>query len=84
MTREQLLKYAEGGRTFIVGEFRGGRADSAGYVDKKSGEAISYVVAIYLIECACRGPLDRAVIRRRLAGSEVADDVLFPQEKGKR
>jgi hypothetical protein len=57
MKPEELYQHVVRGRTLIVGEFRGARADSAGYVDQKTGEAIKYVVAIYLIECACRGGL---------------------------
>ena len=60
MTQEELLRRVVRGRTVIVGEFRGARAELTGYVDKQTGDAINRDRAIYLIECACRGELDRA------------------------
>ena len=83
MTHSELLRQILRGRLLLVGEFRGGRAESAGFVDKRTGEAISYVRAIYLLECACRGSIDRAVVRQRLLDVEDPDDVLFPYEKGR-
>ncbi len=83
MTRAELLRQVLRGRLLLVGEFRGARAESAGFVDKRTGQAISYVRAIYLLECACRGSIDRAVIRQRLLDVENPDDRLFPYEKGK-
>src|SRR5262245_57607621 len=71
------------GELLIVGEFRGARAELAAYVDKRTGDAVSEVRAIYLIECACRGELDRSIIHRKLRDCKFAEDVLFPQEKGK-
>jgi hypothetical protein len=84
MTRDELLQHIFRGRLVLVGEFRGAHAESAGYVDERTGEAISYVRAIYLVECACRGILDRAIIRQRRPGIEEPEQVKFPYEKGKR
>ena len=83
MTREELLTQVMRGRLLIVGEFRGAYAESAGFVDQRTGEAISYVRAIYLIECACRGLLNRAIIRQKRIGAERPEDVQFSLEKGK-
>jgi hypothetical protein len=83
MTRQELLQHVLRGRLLLVGEFRGARAEAAGYVDQRTGEAISYVRAVYIIECACRGVLDRAVIRQKRVGIEDPDQVQFPFEKGK-
>jgi hypothetical protein len=83
MTKAELLRQILRGRLLLVGEFRGARAELAGFVDKRTGDAISYVRAIYLLECACRGVVDRAVIRKKLLDIEKPEDVLFPYEKGK-
>jgi hypothetical protein len=83
MTREQLLQHILRGRLLIVGEFRGARAETAGYVDQRTGAAIAYVRAIYIIECACRGVLDRAIIRQKRIGIEDPGQVQFALEKGK-
>lgn len=83
MTRQELLKEVLRGRLLIVGEFRAARAEAAGYVDRKTGDAIKYVQAIYIIECACLGMIDRAIIRQKLSGVEQPDDVQFPLEKGR-
>jgi hypothetical protein len=84
MTHAELLRQILRGRLLLVGEFRGARAESAGFVDQRSGQAISYVRAIFLVECSCRGVLDRAVIRQKRLGIETPDEVQFPYEKGKR
>ena len=83
MTREEILQHVLRGRLLLVGEFRGARAENAGYVDQRTGQAIPYVRAIYLVECACRGVLDRAVIRQKRVGIEDPEQVSFPYERGK-
>lgn len=83
MTQEELLRHVMWGRLVIVGEFRGAYAESAGYVDQRTGDAISYVRAIYLIECRSRGVLDRAIIRQKRIGAELPENVQFSLEKGK-
>lgn len=83
MTQVELLRRVMRGELLIVGEFRGARAEVAAYVDKRTGDAISEIRATYLIECACRGDLDRSLIHRKLGGFKNAEDVLLPQEKGK-
>jgi hypothetical protein len=85
MTTKELLKEVLLGRLLIVGEYRGSRAEEAGYVDKKTGEAISYVRAIHLVECACRGNLDRAMIYERLPEViEKPEEAVFHYQKGRR
>jgi hypothetical protein len=83
MTRDQLLNHVLRGRLLVVGEFRGARAESAGYVDQRTGAAIAYVRAIYIIECAARGVMDRAIIRQKRIGIEEPEQVQFGLEKGK-
>src|SRR5207302_5439306 len=83
MTRDELLKHVLRGRLVLVGEFRGAHAESAGYVNKRTGEAVSYVRATYLVECACRGILERAIIRQKRPEIEDPEQIKIPYEKGK-
>ncbi len=66
MTHQELLREVLRGVLLIVGEYRGSKAEVTGYVDKKTGQAIHYVRAIHLIECICRGSIDRAIIFQML------------------
>ena len=86
MTEADIKKEVMRGRLVVVGEvgeLRGMHAESAGYVDRRTGEAIKYVRVIYLIECACRGMLDRAVVTQKWTGVEEPELVNLPYEKGK-
>ena len=40
MTTEELVKQVLQGILVLVGDYRGSHAEMAGYVDKKSGQAI--------------------------------------------
>lgn len=83
MTEADIPKEVMRGRLVVVGELRGTHAESTGYVDRRTGEAIKYVRVIYLIECACRGMLDRAVVTQKWTGVEEPELVNLPYEKGK-
>ena len=65
----ELLREVLRGRLLIVGEYRGSQAEKTGYVDRKTGQAIHYFRALHLLECACRGNLDRAIIYERPPGN---------------
>ena len=82
MTRAELFSHILRGRLLLVGEYRGARAESAGFVDERTGQAVSYVRAVYIVECACRGVLDRAIIRQKRSASK-ARRLPFPYEKEK-
>lgn len=62
MTADELLKEVMQGVLLIVGEYRGSHAELAGYVDKKFGNAIKYVRATHLVECAWAGHIDRVIV----------------------
>src|ERR1700722_5485313 len=83
MTLDELLQHVLRGRLVLAGEYRGAHAESAGYVDKRTGEAVSYVRATYLVECACRGILERAIIRQKRPEIEEPERIKFPYEKGR-
>ena len=65
MTGAELLKEVLQGVLLIVGEYRGSYAEMAGYVDKKSGNAIQYVRATHVVECSWHGHIDRVIISER-------------------
>ena len=84
MKRSELLKEVVGGRLLIVGEFRGAQADTDGYVDRTTGEKMTYVRGILLAECKVRGNLDRALFYQRLPDTvETPEEAQFPYVKGK-
>ncbi|MEY2486178.1 MAG: hypothetical protein QOH39_1826 [Verrucomicrobiota bacterium] len=83
MTRDELLQHVLRGRLLLVGEFRGARPEAAGYVDTRSGEAITYVRVTYIVECSARGVLDRAIIRQKRPEVEKPEEITVLCEKGK-
>jgi hypothetical protein len=62
VTKNELLNQVLRGVLVIVGEYRGSHAEEAGYVDKKSGNAIQYVRATHVVECSWHGHIDRVII----------------------
>jgi hypothetical protein len=67
MTSDELTADVLKGFLLIVGEYRGSHAELAGYVDKKTGEAIQHVRAIHLAECAWCGHIDRVIVTEYFA-----------------
>ncbi len=85
MTLFELLNETYRGRLLLVGEYRGSKVEKAGYVDKKSGEAIHYVRVIHLIESACIGSFDSVLLYQRLSVAvEDFEKVIVPYLKGRR
>ena len=69
MTTDDLVKQLLQGILVLVGEYRGSHAEMAGYVDKKSGQAIRYVRAIHLVECVWYDRVDRVLLMQYFAGN---------------
>jgi hypothetical protein len=65
MTTAELLREVLQGVLLIVGDYRGSHAEEAGYVDKKSGEKISYIRAIHLVECCWHGHIGPVLVTQR-------------------
>ena len=69
MTKEELTADVLKGFLLIVGEYRGSHAEVAGYVDKKTGEAIQHVRATHWWSALGRGvsiaSLLRSILRTR-------------------
>ena len=62
MTTEELLKQVLQGFLVLVGDYRGSDAEMAGYVNKKSGQAIQYIRGIHLVECFFYDRVDRVLL----------------------
>src|ERR1700751_5266585 len=62
MTTAELVNQVLQGILVLVGEYRGSHAEMAGYVDRKSGQAIRYVRAIHLVECLWYERVDRVLL----------------------
>lgn len=69
MTTDELVKQVLQGSLVLVAEYRGSHAEMAGYVDKKSGEAIRNVRAIHLVECIWYDRVDRVLLMQYFAGN---------------
>ena len=84
MTNQELLEEVLRGQRVLVGNYRGSHAEMAGYVDRKTGQAIKYVRAIHLLELECTGRIDRAMIYQRLPEIiETPEDAAFPYVRGR-
>ena len=69
MTTDELVSQVLQGIMVLVGEYRGSHAEIAGFVDKKSGQAIRYVRAIHLVECLWYGQVDRVLLMQYFASN---------------
>jgi hypothetical protein len=65
MNREEVLAKIIAGRFLLIAEFRGGRAESRGFVDTKTGKACRNVILSYVVECTIMGSYEKIVIRHR-------------------
>ncbi len=83
MTRAELQRRVLRGELILVGEYRGSHAESYGYVDRKTGNADKRVRIIHIIERACTGGIDRAVIYQSRPDLKDPEDAAFPYERGK-
>jgi hypothetical protein len=83
MQRSEVVRRFFRGEVLLVGEYRSARAESDGYVDRRTGEALVCVRCIYLIECACLGTVDRSIIYHRRPDITDPELAAFPYEKGK-
>jgi hypothetical protein len=83
MNREEALANIIAGRFLLIAEYRGGRAESRGFVDTKTGKACRNVILTYVVECTITGTYDKIMIRHR-APSSVNDpaSVVISLRKG--
>jgi len=86
MTADELTKQVLQGILLLVGEYRGSHAEAAGYMDKKSGQAIRSVRAIHLVECVWYDRTDRVVLMQYFGGGATLEQAVatFRYEKGRK
>lgn len=86
MTTDDLLKQVLQGNLLLVGDYRGSHAELAGYVDKKSGQAIRSVRAIHLVECVWYDRVDRVVLMQYFGGGATLEQAAatFRYERGRK
>ena len=86
MTTEELAKQVLQGILVLVGDYRASHAEMAGYVDKKSGQAIRYVRAIHLVECVWYDRVDRVLLMQYFGAGATLEEAAatFTYEKGRK
>ena len=86
MTTDELVKQLLQGILVLVGDYRGSHAEMAGYVDKKSGQAIRSVRAIHLVECVWYDRVDRVVLMQYFGGGATLEQAAatFRYERGRK
>ena len=86
MTTDELVRQILQGILVLVGEYRGSHAEMAGYVDKKSGEAIRSVRAIHLVECVWYDRVDRVLLMQYFGSGASLEQAAatFRYEKGRK
>ena len=86
MTTDELVKQLLQGILVPVGDYRGSHAEMAGYVDKKSGQAIRSVRAIHLVECVWYDRVDRVLLMQYFGGGATLEQAAatFRYERGRK
>lgn len=86
MTADELVRQVLQGILVLVGDYRGSHAEMAGYVDKKSGQAIHSVRAIHLVECVWYDRLDRVLLMQYFGGGATLEEATatFRYERGRK
>ena len=86
MTKDELVGQVLQGILLLVGEYRGSHAEAAGYLDKKSGQAIRSVRAIHLVECVWYDRVDRVLLMQYFGGGATLEQVAatFRYERGRK
>ena len=87
MTADELVKQVLKGILLLVGAYRGSHAEMAGYVNKKSGQAIQYVRGIHLVECFFYDRVDRVLLYEyfpETVGSVEEAEATFTYERGRK
>ena len=87
MTTAELLRRVLQGFLVLVGDYRGSHAEMAGYVNKKTGQAIQYVRGIHLVECFFYDRVDRVLLFEyfpETVGSVEEAEATFTYERGRK
>ncbi len=82
MTLAELMPYVGAGHIILVAEFRGGKVESSGYVDKETGNAIKTLQIVYAVERPGPGMIEKVFLRRYLPPDVTAEQVEIKLVKG--
>jgi hypothetical protein len=66
MKPAELIPYLMAGHIILVAEFRGGRVEQSGFVDKTTGEKTSTLQLTYAVERQGQGMIEKIILRRYL------------------
>jgi hypothetical protein len=82
MTPEGLIPYLMAGHIILVAEFRGGKIEAVGYVDKTSGLAQMRHRRSYAVERQGLGLIEHVTLTRYLMPGDDPDKAEITLEKG--
>jgi hypothetical protein len=78
----ELIRPLLGGHIILVAEFRGGKLESIGYVDKTSGLALKRFRLSFAVERQGKGLIEHVNLIRYLLPQEDPDKIEIKLEKG--
>jgi len=82
MTQLELIQIVMAGHIILVAEYRGGKVESSGYVDKETGNAIKTLQLAYAVERQGKGMIDKILLRKYLQPDVTAEQVEIKLVKG--
>ena len=83
MTPEGLIPWLMAGHIILVAEFRGGKVEEVGYVDKTTGLAQLKHRRAYAVERQGPGLIEQVILTRYLQPNEKPDEIVVNLEKGR-
>jgi hypothetical protein len=83
MNAIELLRPLLGGHIILVAEFRGGKLETVGYVDKKSGEAINRLMLSFAVERQGQGLVSYVLLQRYFPATASPEETEIKLEKGR-
>ena len=83
MTPEGLIPYLMSGHLIMVGEFRGGKVEAVGYVDKTTGLSQMRYRRAYAVERQGPGLIEQVILTHYLLPHEKPEEIVISLEKGR-
>ncbi len=83
MTPERLIPWLMAGHIILVAEFRGGKIEAVGYVDKTSGLAQMRYRRAYAVERQGPGLIEQVILTRYLMPGDDPDKAEITLERGR-
>jgi uracil-DNA glycosylase len=83
MKAVELLRPLLGGHIILVAEFRGGKLETVGYVDKKSGESINRLMLSLAVERQGQELVAYVLLQRYFPDTATPEETEIKLEKGR-